>query len=573
MVIRSLKNEPKNIKGGYPVYQRKPSLTAAILGLLLVFNLYLSIISPAAFAVSPLKTFDFIEITDFHGYLQNSAKLSDGTAIVEQRAAVLAKQIKEIKSVNPNTIVFSGGDMFQGTPLSNVLKGRPVIEMMNSIGFDAMALGNHEYDWGIEAVMNTRTATLKGSSIPVLAANVYDKKTNRPVSYVKPYILLNKGGIKIGVIGIVDNIEFPTSIMPAYIQDVDFKDPLPIVNTLAQQLRNKGAQIVIVLAHMGASREPGTGVFSGHLIDLADKVQGVDAILGGHTHTVVTVYRHGIPVGIAGNYGQGYLDLKMTVDANGKVKSGELTYYDGFNLYNTPKPIVDSAVQLIVNRAVKDVGTEFNKVIGTAVSDLTRSQSAKPFGDSVLGNWTADITRKAVNADFGFVNNGGLRCDIPKGDITVGLMFQFMPFDNTIVTLKMTPAQIKTLLEQAVQDNGKGIQLSGLSFTYDPAKPSMQRVVAMKTTDGKPLDDHHSYLVATNNFMGAGGDGFLAFTDPAVAKTYRDSYKLARDVYIDAVRTQKQVAAGVDGRIAPANKGQTVIQPVDNKNIPVKPAA
>jgi 2',3'-cyclic-nucleotide 2'-phosphodiesterase/3'-nucleotidase/5'-nucleotidase len=555
------------------VYQCKRGLTATILGLLLIFSLYLASISPAAFAVSAVKTFDFIEVTDFHGYLQNPAKLSDGTVIMEQRAAVLAKQIKEIKSANPNTIVLSGGDMFQGTPLSNVLKGQPVIAMMNNIGFDAMALGNHEYDWGIESVIRTRTATLKGSSIPVLAANVYDKKTNKPASYVKPFILLKKGGIKIGVIGIVDNIEFPTSIMPAYIQDADFRDPAPIVNTLARQLRNKGAQIVIVLAHMGAFKEPSTGVFSGHLIDFADKVQGVDAILGGHTHTAVTTYRHGIPVGVAGNYGQGYLDLKMTIDANGKVKSGQFTYHDDFDLYNTQNPIVDSAVQQIVNQALKDVGTEFSKVIGTAITELTRSQSAKPFGDSVLGNWTADVTRKAVNADFGFVNNGGLRCDIPKGDITTGLMFQFMPFDNTIVTLKMTPAQIKILLEQAVQDNGKGIQLSGLSFTYDPTKPSMQRVVTIKTADGKSLDDNHPYLVATNNFMGAGGDGFLVFTDPAVAKTYRDSYKLARDVYIDAVRTQKQITAGVDGRIAPANKGQTVTQPVNNKNIPIKPAA
>jgi 2',3'-cyclic-nucleotide 2'-phosphodiesterase / 3'-nucleotidase / 5'-nucleotidase len=523
-----------------------------LVAVLLVLSLYVSNITPAAFAAQGPKTFEFIEVTDFHGYLQNSAKLPDGTAITQQRAAVLAKQIKAIKAANPNTIILSGGDMFQGTPLSNVLKGQPVINFMNNIGFDAMALGNHEYDWGIETLLNVQTATVKNSSIPVLAANVYDKATNKPVKYVKPYVILEKGGVKIGVIGIVDNIEFPSIIMPTYIQNIIFKDPIPIVNTLAEQLRKKGAQIVVVLAHMGASSNQTTNIPSGNLVDFASKITGVDAILGGHSHTIVTTRIHENPVGIAGSYGQGYLDIKISIDTNGKVVSKDIAYNDITNLYNTANPIVDPEVQQIVNQANQAVGTEFNKVIGTAIKDLTRVQSAKPYGDSALGNWTAEVTRKAVNADFGFVNNGGLRIDIPKGDITVGTMFQFMPFDNTIVTLKMAPAQIKILLEQAVQDNGKGIQLSGLTFTYDPKKPTLQRIIDIKTTDGKQLDNNHLYLVATNNFMGTGGDGFLEFTDPTVAKTYTDSYKLARDVYIDAVKIEKQINAAIDGRIAPA---------------------
>lgn len=539
------------------MYQRRQNLTAIILGVLLIFSLYLSSISPGTFAISASKTFHFIEITDFHGYLQNSAKLTDGTAITQQRAAVVAKQLKEIKAANPNTIILSGGDMFQGTPLSNVLKGQPVISVMNNIGFDAMALGNHEYDWGIETIINMRTATLKGSSIPILAANVYNKKTNKPVSYVKPYVILKKGGIKIGVIGIVDNIEFPSSIMPSYIQNVDFKDPVPIVNKLTGQLRKKGAQLVIVLAHMGAFSNQTTNVSSGNLIDFARRVTGVDAIFGGHSHTIVNTRINDIPVGIAGSSSQGYLDLKMTIDADNKVVSKELAYYDAAKLYNLTNPACDPEVQQIVDQANQAVGAEFNKVIGTAVTNLTRSQSAKPYGDSVLGNWTAEVTRKAVNADFGFVNNGGLRIDIPKGDITIGTMFQFMPFDNTIVTLKMTAAQIKILLEQAIQDNGKGIQLAGLSFTYDPKKPSMQRVLDIKKADGALLENNTLYLVATNNFMATGGDGFTEFTDPAVAKTYTDTYKLARDVYIDAVKTQNTVSAITDQRIAPSQSAMT----------------
>lgn len=534
--------------------------TRFLLGTILVFSLWIPVmtgyLTATVQAEANPKVFDFIEITDFHGYLQNSGKLKDGTPITQQRAAVLAEQIKTIRKTNPNTVLLSGGDMFQGTPLSNVLKGRPVIDFMKNLHFDAMALGNHEYDWGIESVINPKSATLKNTTIPVLAANVYDKTAGKPAQYVKPYVLLERGGVKIGIIGVVDHTDFPSIIMPTLIKNVDFKDPVPIVNKLAAELRKKGAQIVVVLAHMGAETNPSSDVTAGALTTgsltaFAAKVSGVDAIFGGHTHTIVTTRVNQIPVGIAGLYSQGFLDLKITVNANGQVIPGDMAYTDISGLYNTSNPHCDPEVQQIVNQAVSAVGAEFSKKIGVAAIDLTRFQNIKPFSDSILGNWTADVTRKTVDADFALVNNGGLRCDIPKGDITVGAMYQFMPFDNTIVTVKMTPAQIKVLLEQAVQDNGKGIQISGFSFVYDPNRPTMQRVVSISKTDGERLDHNALYLVATNNFMAAGGDGFLEFTNPAVAKTYTDSYKVARDVYIEAIKAQSNVSATADGRIAP----------------------
>lgn len=417
-----------------------------------------------------------------------------------------------------------------------------------------MALGNHEYDWGIDSVIDTQNATLKNSTIPVLAANVYDKTTGKPVSYTKPYVIIERDGVKIGIIGIVDNKEFPDIIMPAYIQNVDFKDPVPVVNKLATDLRGQGAQIVIVLAHMGANQDKTTGAITGNLIDFAKQVKDVDAIFGGHTHTIITTKVNGIPVGVAGSYGNGFIDLKITLNAEGTVTAGDMKYNSDIPLYQTANPVVDAEVQDIVDKANKDVGPIFNEVIGQAAIDLTRAQSAQPYGDSILGNWAAQVTKDAVGADFGFANNGGLRIDIPKGNITVGTIFQLMPFDNTIVTMKMTGAQIKTVLEQAVQDGGKGIQVAGLSFKYDLSMPSMQRVFDMKKSDGTPIDMNTSYLVATNNFIGTGGDGFKGFTDPDVAKSYIDTYKLVRDAFIEAVKNQKTVTAKIDNRIAPASQ-------------------
>lgn len=532
------------------MFKNKGRIVSIFLAFLMVFSMFISSIPQMAFAEAASKTFDFVEVTDFHGNLVADSNLKDGTPIKEQRGAVLAKQIKDIKAKNPDTVVLSGGDMFQGTPISNVLYGKPVVQMMDNIGFDAMTLGNHEYDWGLDKIIDTQNATLKDSKIPVLAANVYDKTTGKPVSYTKPYVLLEKDGVKIGVIGVVDNKEFPNIILPAYVQNVDFKDPAPIVNDLAKQLRDQGAKIVVVLAHMGAFTN--NGQTTGNLVDFANQVHGVDAIFGGHTHSKVTTKVNNIPVGIAMSSGYGYIDLKVTLNPDGTVTPGDMDWNDDYDLYHTSSPVVDPDVKAIVDQAQKDVGPIFDQVLGTADVDLTRTQSAKPYGDSNLGDWTSEVTKDAVKADFGFGNNGGLRIDIPKGNITEGTMYTLMPFDNTIVTMSMTGAQVKTVLEQAVQDGGKGIQVAGLTFKYDPSKPSMQRVFDMKKSDGTPVDMNAKYLVATNNFMGTGGDGFKEFTDPDVQKSYIDTQKLVRDAFIDAVKTQKHINVSTDGRIAPA---------------------
>jgi len=535
---------------------QRSRLFSILIAVLLIFSLIFPLVSQISFATT-FKIFDFIEVTDFHGYLQDYGKTSNGTLYKQQIASVMAKQIKEIKAQNPDrTIILAGGDMFIGMPLSDILRGKPVIEMMKNIGFDAMALGNHEYDWGIEAIIDIYNATLKNSTIPVLAANVYDKTTGKPVSYVKPYVVIERDGVKIGIIGIVDNKEFPTIIMPAFIQNVDFKDPVPIVNDLAQQLRQQGVKIVVVLAHMGAYQDSSGNVY-GNLIESAKQIKGVDAIFGGHTHTVVTTRVNETPVGVAGYHGKGLIHFKITVNEDGTVTAGDMRYIDLTKIYSTPNidpEFIDHEIQAIVDKANQEVGPILNKVIGKAAIDLTRTQSTKPYGDSLLGNWAAEVIRKAVNADFGFINNGALRIDIPKGDITVGMIYQLMPFDNTIVTMKITGAQIKTILEQAVRDGGKGIQVAGLSFKYDPTKPSMHRVFDMKKSDGTPIDMNKSYLVATTNFMGTGGDGFTGFTDPEVKKSFIDIYKLVRDAFIEAVKEQGTLTSVIDGRIAPATK-------------------
>lgn len=522
-------------------YLTKTLKTKAISGLmLLAMVLSMFVGMPQTALAETTKTFDIVEVTDFHGTL-------NPVGSTQPVAAVLAKQIKDIKAANPDTVVLSGGDMFQGSAPSNILKGQPVIDMMENIGFDAMALGNHEYDWGINKVIDPQNSVLKGTSIPILAANVYDKTSGKPVSYTKPDLMLEKDGIKIGLIGVVDNKEFATTILPDLIKDVDFKDPAPIVNQLAKDLKSQGAQMVIVLAHMGAYADK-SGAVNGNLIEMTKQLSGVDAVFGGHTHSIVTTKVNGIPVGVANANGKGYLDLKVTLNADGTVSTGDMNYRDDVPLYTAQPPSVDAEVQTIVDKASQELGPTLNEILGTTDTGLTRTQSAAPYGDSSLGNWASMVTKDAAKTDFAFSNNGGLRCDIPKGDIKTGDIWTLMPFDNTIYTMTMSGAQIKTVLENAVQDGGVGIQEAGMSFTYDPAKPTMDRVTSMKKSDGSTIEPTKTYTVAVNNFMATGGDKFVGFNDPAIVDKH-DTGMLVRDVFIAAVKAKKTVTSVIDNRI------------------------
>ena len=219
--------------------------------------------------------------------------------------------------------------------------------------------------------------------------------------------------------------------------------------------------------------------------------------------------------------------------------------------YNALPAVTDQAVNDIVDAAKLQVGSEAGQKIGETGIDITIAQAELPWGESLAGNWVCDIVKTVVNADFAFQNNGGLRIDIPKGDITIGTMYAFVPFDNIIYTAEMTGAQIKTLLEQAVGDGGKGIQTAGLLFTYDPDAPSGSRVVSISKTDGNPVnmsDTSRTYKVATNDFMASGGDGFTIFKTITSTNTNIP----LRETLVQNILQAGHITAQLQGRIVNA---------------------
>lgn len=478
------------------------------------------------YAANDEKTFDIIEVTDFHGTLKDSS----GNPV----AGVLADRIENVKKANPDrTLILGGGDLYQGSALSNIMKGVPVQEVMSKIGMEVTALGNHEFDWGLDTTINT---TMKDAKYSIVCSNLYDKQTGKRV--FDPYKIITKDGVKIAIIGGITR-ETETSVSPKYVKDYEFKDIASEINLVAAQIKqDKLADVTIALVHEGDKGDNATGP----VFDLANKLQNVDAVFGGHSHTKTSAIAATtkIPVYIGASNGKGYIDAKFKITSDKKVAfdtpSLQPNYIalDNENGYKTANPQTDSDVDKIVNDANKEIEPVTSEIIGyNTEKDLTRKLNESPYGSSVLGNWASDVTRNAVNADVGFQNNGGLRIDIPKGNITVDTMWQFMPFDNTIYKLSMTKAQLKEALEQAVADNSKGLQVSGVKFTYDSSLPSGQRVKDITREDGAIINDTESLSVAVPDFVAQGGDSFTAFTKYGGLNVSNDTHVLVRDAFID----------------------------------------
>lgn len=522
------------------ISKKLPRLLTTIILLTFIFALAMPGVSADA---AGDKVFNIIEITDLHGMLEDTK----GSPV----AAVMAKNIKDIVNRNPHrTLIVSGGDNYQGSILSNMLQGTPVMNTFNSIGMAVSTLGNHEFDWGLDTVTRTNIA-----NYPVICSNLFYKGTNNRV--FNPYEIFEKDGVKIAVVGAITE-ELPNLVLPDCVQDYEVGSIVENVREAAQDARANGCRMVIALIHAGDNADGKTGV----VFDVANQLGGaggvVDAVLGGHTHNLVhTTAANNTPIAIAGSNGKGFIDLQITMLANGTLDFN--TTYMACDTdstvfpygYKTSSPSVDQAVSDIVHAAKIEVGAIASQKLGATDTGLTMAQADSPWGESQAGNWVCDVLKVIVNADFAFTNNGGLRTDIPQGAITTGTLYAFLPFDNTIMTAEMTGAQIKTLLEQAVGDGGKGIQTAGLTFTYHPGAPSGSRIVSISETDGTTVDvtdTSKKYKVATNDFLAAGGDGFAIFKTVA----FSDTHILLRDALAENIQQAGPINAApinIPGRI------------------------
>jgi 5'-nucleotidase/UDP-sugar diphosphatase len=516
---------------GVHMKMKRLSLTLSLLAICLLF------VAQAWGGQSHIR---ILYVNDFHGFAGPYKPL--GAEEELGGIAYLAGKADQLRAERPS-LLLAAGDMIQGNNWANLFQGKSSIEVMNAMNFDAMVVGNHEFDFG-QAVLRQRVSE---ASFPVLGANV------EGFGPLKPYTIKEVGGVRVAIIGVVTE-DTTVSTHPRNVIGLKFGPPDDAVKKYLGELKGK-ADIFVVLSHIGYAADRA----------LAESVDGIDVIVGGHSHTklesptkvggtiIVQAWEHAKALGV--------LDLT--------VEDGRISGYHG-RLENI-KPVPggeDKTVMAIVDKYRDRVDKVLDEPVGTAALDLDGENVRKK--ETNLGNLIADVMRKASGADAAIINGGGIRTSINKGEIRVKDVYAVLPFDNYIVAVKLTGAQIRQALEHGVsaveRGEGRFPQVSGLMFTYVPSAPAGARVRQVMI-GGRPLDPDAEYSVATNDFLAAGGDGYKGFGDAVRSSkdfgviggmmkgeklVYSDSGRWLRDVVIEYIKERNSIAPVVEGRIKEA---------------------
>jgi 5'-nucleotidase / UDP-sugar diphosphatase len=478
-------------------------------------------------------TLTILHVNDFHGRILPYLDKAVDPMNQSGGAAYLAEAINNERRKNPDgTILLSAGDMFQGTPISNLNRGKPVIEFMNMIGFDAMAMGNHELDWGLEVFGNIAL----GARFPVLSANIVDDG-GRTLNGVKPFVIIERKGFKIAVIGMTTPSVIHM-VNSKFLENRKVLEPVVILPQLIKEVKAKGADVVVLLSHIGFDEDRA----------LATAVDGIDVIVGGHSHTVVTqaVNVGNTLVAQAGSNGINLGVIRVALERkNGNVvvvdKNGilrKITAREG--------AAQDRAIADMVNGYNDKIKQRFQEVVGETTIDLMRRGEE---GESNIGNAITDAMREISGADIAFHNPGGIRADILKGKITMEQVYTVLPFDNVVVTMDLKGADIFSLFEAGSGVGRGALQVSGARVAYDGSKPVGQKV-ALALVNGKPIEKSKVYRVATNDFLSVGGDKFLAFKN---GENVTQGEEL-REVFLKYLKGHSPLNAGIEGRITTRNQ-------------------
>lgn len=437
------------------------------------------------------KQIDILSFNDFHGNVLANGK-NVGAATL---AGVINEyQAKDEASDTYGAVTVSGGDLYQGTAISNVTVGEPVTAMLQEINIVASAIGNHEYDWGADKIQNWANE----GNFKFVAANVVYEETGQMVEYAKPYVMTESDGVQIAFIGIATP-ETLSSTKKENVEGLDFLDVVETLNTWSPVVRAEGADIVVALTHSGAT-ENADGTITGEAADIAEQADDVDAVIAAHNHKFVDGKVNGRPVVQAGYNGRGLSVISFTVDENNKIISSEANTRKLYEETNLPvNTTVESKVNAI-NDGLKDLLSE--KVTDLEF-DLDHHRDA---GVTPLGVTVAHAMKEIGQTDVAIVNGGGIRAPLTAGEITVGDMYTILPFDNQLVTLKVKGSELKKLIEHGInpKDFGWG-QFAGLKVWYDN---TTNTITSMRLEDGTLVEDDQEYTVTTLDFLITGGDSY-----------------------------------------------------------------
>jgi 2',3'-cyclic-nucleotide 2'-phosphodiesterase / 3'-nucleotidase / 5'-nucleotidase len=449
-------------------------------------------------------------LNDLHGQLDTDTKVKrDGQDVLAGSMEYTAAAIKQREATNDNTLVVNAGDMIGGSPLVSALfQDEPTVEVMEAIGMDVGTLGNHEFDEGITELrrmiqggqhpLNKGTTGYDGMNFPVIAANAFDKSTGELITGA-PYVIKEVAGQKIGFIGVVTQ-ETPDMIVTKGNENLQITDEAEAINKYTAELKEKGIEAIVVLAHNPTSQEGYTDGFDASRI--AEKVDDeVDVIFAAHNHAFNDKVVDNKLIVQAYSYGSAFSDVDLVINPEtGDIVKKEAEVVTVYQADYTPDP----AVSAIMKKYEDLVAPMKAEVVGSSATTLAKAypSTAGEFADNGLGNLIADGMKAAMSTDFALMNGGGVRAQLDAGEVTFGDLFSIQPFGNVLNKINLSGADLKEVLNKQITPKGLDYHIAGFKYTYtwdDTAKTG--QVVDIFLPDGSKIDPAQEYSVVVNNYM------------------------------------------------------------------------
>lgn len=428
-----------------------------------------------------------------------------------------------------NPLVLFSGDAFSPSIMSSVFQGAQMVDVFNHLGLDYAVFGNHEFDLGLE-LARVRVAE---SHFPWLSTNLVDATSGLPFADGVSEVLVEWNGVRVGLVGLVEDWLNLTSAG----ESARVNDFIAVGQAAAQSLKAQGADMVIALTHMEMRNDR----------LLAEAVPEIDLILGGHDHEPMHEVVNNTLIWKTGSDFRTLGMLKIITVPGQKA----IAIPQYINV--TAKTPEDAAVAQVVASYVSALDAELGQTIGETLLALDAQRATVRGKESNFGNLIADASRSFTGADVAIANGGGIRTDAVygPGQLTRKDIFAVLPFGNILISIEVTGAELLAALENGVSsvESGAGRfpHVSGMTFTYDPAAAPGSRIVEVLIS-GRPLDLDATYLVATNDFIAAGGDGYAMFKDAPRILTEAGGPLLAEAV-INYISTNAPIALDVEGRI------------------------
>lgn len=445
--------------------------------------------------------------------------------------------LKRERASAPDAFTTVGGDFLSPSLLSGTTQGEQMITLFNAIGVDAVTFGNHEFDFGPDALKRR----MAESKFPWIGTNVLSADGSAFATTV-PSWTRTVDGIAVGFIGLITP---DTARLSSAGPGLSFPPVLETAAAAVKELRAKGAAVVVALTHLTIEEDR----------QLAAKVKGIDLILGGHDHDPISVYEGSTLILKAGQDARylGVVKLAVTTKDSGKGPA-TTTLPTEWRFVTTAGVAPDPEVEAVVEGYTKRLDSDLATVIGTTATELDSRKDVVRSREASMGNLIADALRETLKADVAITNGGGIRADAlhPAGHrLTRKDIFAELPFGNVGVLVEMSGQDLISTLEHGVgkveEKAGRFPQVSGLTMTYDPKAPAGRRVTSV-TVGGKPIEPQATYRVATNDYMLKGGDGYAALPRSKVIVDASGAVLLAT-IVMNYVESKKTVTPAVEGRI------------------------